>query len=88
MSRWIVQVQTLTDEQLAAELSYVNTKGQTRTVVRGLALAQVFNHGTHHRGQMTGVISKLPTEVLEFYPDQDMQLMGDEFTLPAEPTTH
>ena len=40
-------------------LSYRNTKGLDITVPYLQALAHVFNHGTHHRGQISAVVTQL-----------------------------
>ena len=44
--------------------------------VRAAALAQVFNHATHHRGQITAAFTKWG----EAFPSLDLQGMGDGFT--------
>ena len=42
---------------LAAPLSYVSkVDGRRREMPRAIAVLQLFNHGTHHRGQLTTLI--------------------------------
>lgn len=48
-------VATLTDAQLAGELRYVR-RGAVNTFPTWHAVAQMFNHQTHHRGQITTLL--------------------------------
>lgn len=52
-------VQELTDERLAQTLHYTNAKGQSREHRVWLAAAHMFNHQTHHRGQVTALLAQL-----------------------------
>ena len=70
--RW---VDTLTPAQVASRLTYTNTKGATFTrSVEGL-LTHLFNHQTHHRGQVTTLLSQAGvdvgvTDLLALLPDE------------------
>lgn len=70
--RW---VDTLTPAQLSSRLTYTNTKGTPFTrSVEGL-LTHLFNHQTHHRGQVTTLLSQAGVEVgvtdlLALLPDE------------------
>lgn len=70
--RW---VGTLTPAQLSARLTYVNTKGTAFTrSVEGL-LTHLFNHQTHHRGQVTTLLSQADgdvgvTDLLALVPEE------------------
>jgi uncharacterized damage-inducible protein DinB len=70
--RWAA---TLTAERLDASLTYANTKGTTFTrSVLGLA-THLFNHQTHHRGQVTTLLSQAGvdmgvTDLLALVPDE------------------
>lgn len=70
--RW---VDTLTPAQLSSRLTYTNTKGTPFTCsVEGL-LTHLFNHQTHHRGQVTTLLSQAGVEVgvtdlLALLPDE------------------
>jgi uncharacterized damage-inducible protein DinB len=55
--RWPGYVDGLGDDELAGELRYTMTTGQRRTLPLPAALLHVFNHATHHRGQITAAIS-------------------------------
>lgn len=44
---------------LDGELDYVTSKGEAKSVPRPLVLGHVFNHQTHHRGQVHGMLSQI-----------------------------
>jgi uncharacterized damage-inducible protein DinB len=47
----------VSDAWLAGTLTYVSkVDGRTREMPRGIAVVQLFNHGTHHRGQLTTLV--------------------------------
>jgi hypothetical protein len=43
----------LLPSSVAAPFSYRNTRGDPMVAIRSLMLTHVFNHGTHHRGQIS-----------------------------------
>lgn len=49
----------LADEVLAQNMRYSNSKGQVREHPVWLAVAHMFNHQTHHRGQVTTLLYQL-----------------------------
>ena len=52
-------VANLTDAMLASELQYTSiVNPQPRRMPMGLAAAHFFNHQTHHRGQVTTLLSQ------------------------------
>lgn len=55
---WIAYVGSLQDAELDQEFTYKNTKGIEMKKIRGPILDHVFNHGTHHRGQVTACITQ------------------------------
>lgn len=61
-SRWIEHIDSLDDAALARDLHFTMTTGQARTLPMPAALLHVFNHATHHRGQITAAISMLGFE--------------------------
>lgn len=61
-ARWRVLVDGLSDAALADDLRFTMTTGQARTLPMPAALLHVFNHATHHRGQITAAISMLGFE--------------------------
>lgn len=46
----------LTPERLAADLSYRNSRGMAFTTPLWFVVAHLFNHQTHHRGQVTTLL--------------------------------
>lgn len=62
---WIDYVDDLDDTDLERSLTYHNTKGIRRKLRRGPALLHVFNHGTHHRGQVSAGLTRLGHEAPE-----------------------
>lgn len=51
-------VEDLTDEALAGTLRYRNSSGAEREHALWIAVSQLFNHQTHHRGQVTTLLSQ------------------------------
>jgi len=56
-------VRELTPELIASNLDYRNTKGQPFSAPIWHILAHVFNHQTHHRGQVTTLFAQLGRDV-------------------------
>jgi uncharacterized damage-inducible protein DinB len=52
-----------TDEIHERPLRYVNSSGESHAKPCGLVLRHVFNHQTHHRGQVTTLFSQLGVDV-------------------------
>jgi uncharacterized damage-inducible protein DinB len=69
--RWSGLVTAMDDERLASDLAFTMTSGQARVLPVAAALLHVFNHGTHHRGQVTAALSAMGQE----YAPLDMPLM-------------
>lgn len=61
-ARWSGYIESLDEPALAGDLRYTMTTGQARTLPMPSALLHVFNHATHHRGQITAAISMLGFE--------------------------
>lgn len=62
--RLLVWSATLTPDWLALPLTYVSkVDGQARTVPRWVLVAHLFNHQTHHRGQVTTLLSQRGLDV-------------------------
>lgn len=56
---WSELLASLPPEQLGATFSYTNTRGEPLSGVRWKILTHIFNHGTHHRGQITAAMTHL-----------------------------
>jgi uncharacterized damage-inducible protein DinB len=62
--RLLVWSSTLTPDWLALPLTYVSkVDGQERTVARWVLVVHLFNHQTHHRGQVTTLLSQQGLDV-------------------------
>ncbi len=57
--RIIGHVSGLSAADLDAELDYTTTEGEPRRQPRWEALAHLFNHQTHHRGQAHAILTRL-----------------------------
>lgn len=65
----------LTAEKLAEDFSYTTYAGKSYTHALGPALVHLFNHETHHRGQITTLLSQLGidpgvTDVIAYYRER------------------
>jgi uncharacterized damage-inducible protein DinB len=57
--RWVALIATLDDERFDGTLDYTTTRGVAQSLPFAAALGHVFNHGTHHRGQITAAITAM-----------------------------
>ena len=57
--RWQALIASLDDARLAGTLDYTTTKGIAQSLPFAPTLGHVFNHGTHHRGQVTAAITAM-----------------------------
>jgi uncharacterized damage-inducible protein DinB len=56
--------QTLTPEWLASSLTYTSkVDGRSRTIPHWILLTQMFNHETHHRGQITTLLTQMGHDI-------------------------
>eukprot|EP00933_Yihiella_yeosuensis_P030528 TRINITY_DN24164_c1_g1_i3.p1 TRINITY_DN24164_c1_g1~~TRINITY_DN24164_c1_g1_i3.p1 ORF type:complete len:123 (+),score=21.56 TRINITY_DN24164_c1_g1_i3:190-558(+) len=63
-----------TDEWFASRFEFNTTDGEVKSGVVGKALSQVFNHGAHHRGQLTSAIFHWGARrSSDGYPSLDLQ---------------
>ena len=56
---WAPALEGWSDGQLGGSLRYRRIHGAEVTLPFAITLAHVFNHGTHHRGQITAAITQL-----------------------------
>lgn len=69
-------VDTLTDEEIAGPFAYRRTTGQAHNKPLSAVLSHIFNHQTHHRGQVTTLLTQAGvdvgvTDLLARIPDLD-----------------
>ncbi|AFY94518.1 DinB family protein [Chamaesiphon minutus] len=57
--RIIEWANNLTPDWLNADLTYTNSSGFTRTLPHWLLVTHMFNHQTHHRGQLTTLLNQM-----------------------------
>jgi uncharacterized damage-inducible protein DinB len=64
---WEVLIAEWPAERFDGKLQYTTTRGQAMSLPFAATLAHVFNHGTHHRGQITAALTFLgqPAPVLD-----------------------
>jgi uncharacterized damage-inducible protein DinB len=55
--------QDLKPDWLNTDLTYTNSSGFTRTLPHWLLVTHLFNHQTHHRGQLTTVLHQMGCQV-------------------------
>lgn len=60
--RWAGLIESLDEIALTGDLHFVMTTGQPRVLPMAAALFHVFNHATHHRGQITAAMSMMGFE--------------------------
>lgn len=63
--RWIPFIEELDSERFNGNLSYTRVNGEKLSLPFMPTLMHVFNHGTHHRGQITAALTALGYECPE-----------------------
>ncbi len=58
-ARWQPLIESWPAERFEGTLDYTTTQGVPATLPFAATLAHVFNHGTHHRGQVTAALTGL-----------------------------
>ena len=56
---WGPFIEALPEDRFASAFSYTSSKGVPVTAPYAATLAHVFNHATHHRGQITAALTML-----------------------------
>lgn len=56
---WLPLIEGWTAARFDGTLDYVNLSGKTMSLPFAATLAHVFNHGTHHRGQITAALTAM-----------------------------
>lgn len=58
-ANWLPLIESWPAERFDGVLSYTTMRGTPATLPFAATLAHVFNHGTHHRGQITAALNAL-----------------------------
>ena len=66
---------TVQPDQLETILEYVNTRGEEKALPLGVVLTHLFNHQTHHRGQVHAMLTAAGSTAP----------VSDLFLMPGEP---
>jgi len=59
LQRWKERAASMTDEQAAANVSFRDMKGNSYEMPLWQVLLHVVNHGTHHRGMVSGFLRSM-----------------------------
>lgn len=59
VARWAPLIESWPAERFDGVLAYTTMRGTAATLPFAATLAHVFNHGTHHRGQITAALTAL-----------------------------
>ena len=75
LERWRQWASSLTDERAAAAVHYTDLKGNPYSQPLWQIILHVVNHGTHHRGQVSGFLRTLgyqppPLDLVAFHRAQ------------------
>ena len=57
--RWAPLIASMPAERFAGTLDYITTRGVAQSLPFAVTLGHVFNHATHHRGQITAAITAM-----------------------------
>ena len=63
--RWIALVGSMSEDELSSSFKYLHRSGATREQKVGEMLLHVFNHHTHHRGQISAGLAVLAKSLKE-----------------------
>jgi uncharacterized damage-inducible protein DinB len=58
-ARWPPLIASWPASRFEGRLDYVSTQGLERSIPFAAALTHVFNHGTHHRGQISAALTSM-----------------------------
>jgi len=72
LQRWKLFTDPLSDQDMLANISYKDTKGNPYVSPLWQILLHLVNHGTHHRGQVSGFLRAMghtpqPLDLIAYY---------------------
>ncbi|MDA7416964.1 DinB family protein [Xenophilus arseniciresistens] len=76
VQRWQPWAATLSAAQLGGELHYTRANGESMRLPFTPTLGHVFNHATHHRGQLTAALTALGLQAPELDWVRFLQIQG------------
>ncbi|HEV7913310.1 MAG TPA: DinB family protein [Albitalea sp.] len=82
-SRWSAFIAAMPAERFDTQLDYTTTKGIATSLPVAPALGHVFNHGTHHRGQISAALTAMGHAAPEL--DLVIMLQAESRAHPKEP---
>ena len=56
---WLPFIESLDDQRVNGKLDYTSTQGVAMSLPFAATLGHVFNHGTHHRGQISAALTAM-----------------------------
>lgn len=74
---WVDLLKDKDDDWTCAPVCYSDSSGSKVTIVRAAGLSQIFNHGTHHRGQISSAFMSFGKA--SDCPSFDLQSLGMRF---------
>jgi uncharacterized damage-inducible protein DinB len=77
-ANWLHLIESWPAEKFEGKLQYTNMRGQAMSLPFATTLAHVFNHGTHHRGQISAALTALKQPC----PELDLVYMLQEESKP------
>jgi len=80
--RWLTLIATVDDARFGGTLDYTTTRGVAQSLPFDATLGHVFNHGTHHRGQITAALTAMGHPCPEI--DLVWMLQAERAAAPAE----
>ena len=78
-ARWQPLIESWPAERFDGNLDYTTTRGVAVSLPFAATLAHVFNHGTHHRGQITAALTGLGQP----FPELDLVYMLQQEQAPS-----
>ena len=58
-ANWIPLIESWPEDKFEGQIEYTTTRGFPAKLPFAATLGHVFNHGTHHRGQITAALTRL-----------------------------
>jgi uncharacterized damage-inducible protein DinB len=80
VTRWGTWIGTLDATRFDSELAYTRNNGQVARLPFATALGHVFNHATHHRGQISAAVTAMgyPCPELDWVYKQQQQMKNHD----------